>query len=339
MSSAASDRYTELHSEMSEMTDIAEPIQQLPDNILTDDTFGDFLKRAAKTSLLTAEEEVDLAQQIEAGVFATRLLNSDNPQERSRYNFASDEELHDLAELGEAARTHFTEANLRLVVKVARSYIHPGASLSDLVQIGNVGLVDAVTRFDYTLGYKFSTYAEWWIHKELKAHAANLTRSMRLPKGVIGEVREYRRTKRELEDQEADTSNEIIAEKMGKTEEQVRILARAAMPLISLDSGTNSETDSTFGDAFEDINEATPDKFAEFSDLRDKLERNLSMLDKKESALLRMYFGFDGSRRRTLYEIGELLDIPRTMVNYVKRKALNNLRGISDDLAPYLTQE
>ncbi len=281
-----------------------------------------YLNGIGKTALLTAEQEVELAKRIEAGVFAQHMLETAKkllPKRR--------EELTALVRDGRVAKNHLLEANLRLVVSLAKRYTGRGMPLLDLIQEGNLGLIRAVEKFDYAKGYKFSTYATWWIRQAITRGMADQSRTIRLPVHLVEQVNKLARLKRDLHQQLGrEATNEELGKEVGLTAEKVADLLDHARDPVSLDMPVGSDEDAPLGDFIED-GEATDAESAVISGLlQDDLRRVLATLDDREQSVIRLRYGLDDGQPRTLDQIGRRFGLSRERVRQIEREVMSKLR-------------
>ncbi|HEY8373265.1 MAG TPA: sigma-70 family RNA polymerase sigma factor [Pseudonocardiaceae bacterium] len=281
-----------------------------------------YLNGIGRTKLLTAEEEVELAKRIEAGVFAQHVLDTDtrlSPEQRA--------ELEELVRDGQEAKNHLLEANLRLVVSLAKRYTGRGMPLLDLIQEGNLGLIRAVEKFDYTKGFKFSTYATWWIRQAITRGMADQGRTIRLPVHLVEQVNKLARIKRDLHQRLGrEATNEELAEESGLPVDKVVDLMDHARDPVSLDMPVGSEEDAPLGDFIED-SEATDAENAVISGLlQDDLRRVLATLDDREQQVIRMRYGIDDGQPKTLDQIGKRFGLSRERVRQIEREVMSKLR-------------
>jgi RNA polymerase nonessential primary-like sigma factor len=281
-----------------------------------------YLNGIGKRALLTAEQEVNLAKRIEAGVFAKHVLDSEPALEPAR---AAD--LRALARDGEVARNHLLEANLRLVVSLAKRYTGRGMPLLDLIQEGNLGLIRAVEKFDYAKGFKFSTYATWWIRQAITRGMADQARTIRLPVHLVEQVNKIARVKRDLHQRLGrDATDEEIAAESGLPVEKVSELLDHSRDPVSLDMPVGSEEEAPLGDFIEDA-EATDAETAVISHLlHDDLRRVLATLEEREQNVIRMRYGLDDGQPRTLDQIGRRFGLSRERVRQIERETMAKLR-------------
>ncbi|MFD0204502.1 RNA polymerase nonessential primary-like sigma factor [Saccharothrix saharensis] len=281
-----------------------------------------YLNGIGKTALLTAADEVELAKRIEAGVFAQHKLEThpELPEERQR-------ELRALIRDGHVAKNHLLEANLRLVVSLAKRYTGRGMPLLDLIQEGNLGLIRAVEKFDYTKGFKFSTYATWWIRQAITRGMADQGRTIRLPVHLVEQVNKLARIKRDLHQQLGrEATNEELAKESGLSPEKVVDLLDHARDPVSLDMPVGTEEDAPLGDFIED-SDATDAESAVISGLlQDDLRRVLATLDPREQAVIRLRYGLEDGQPRTLDQIGKQFGLSRERVRQIEREVMSKLR-------------
>jgi RNA polymerase nonessential primary-like sigma factor len=281
-----------------------------------------YLNGIGRTALLTAAQEVELAKRIEAGVFAQHMLDTANKLNSTRRG-----ELRTLVADGHVAKNHLLEANLRLVVSLAKRYTGRGMPLLDLIQEGNLGLIRAVEKFDYTKGFKFSTYATWWIRQAITRGMADQGRTIRLPVHLVEQVNKLARIKRDLHQQLGrEATHEELAAEVGLTPEKVSDLLDHARDPVSLDMPVGSEEDAPLGDFIED-GEATDAESAVISGLlHDDLRRVLATLDDREQSVIRLRYGLDDGQPHTLDQIGKRFGLSRERVRQIEREVMSKLR-------------
>ncbi|GLZ38707.1 sigma-70 family RNA polymerase sigma factor [Actinokineospora sp. NBRC 105648] len=281
-----------------------------------------YLNGIGRTALLTAAQEVELAKRIEAGVFAQHMLDT-APQ----LSPARRAELRALIADGLTAKNHLLEANLRLVVSLAKRYTGRGMPLLDLIQEGNLGLIRAVEKFDYTKGFKFSTYATWWIRQAITRGMADQGRTIRLPVHLVEQVNKLARIKRDLHQQLGrEASKDELAREAGLTPQKVADLLDHARDPVSLDMPVGSEEDAPLGDFIED-GEATDAESAVISGLlQDDMRRVLATLDDREQSVIRLRYGLDDGQPRTLDQIGKRFGLSRERVRQIEREVMSKLR-------------
>jgi len=281
-----------------------------------------YLNGIGRTALLTAAQEVELAKGIEAGVFAQHMLDTTDDLDRKRRG-----ELRQLVADGHMAKNHLLEANLRLVVSLAKRYTGRGMPLLDLIQEGNLGLIRAVEKFDYTKGFKFSTYATWWIRQAITRGMADQGRTIRLPVHLVEQVNKLARIKRDLHQQLGrEATHEELAREVGLTPEKVSDLLDHARDPVSLDMPVGAEEDAPLGDFIED-GEATDAESAVISGLlHDDLWRVLGTLDDREQSVIRLRYGLDDGQPHTLDQIGKRFGLSRERVRQIEREVMSKLR-------------
>jgi len=289
--------------------------------ISSDDSISLYLKEMASVPLLKAEEEVRLAKQLERGNLARQRLerSSQNPARRERY-------LRDI-QVGNAARAHLIKANTRLVVSIAKRYMGQGVPFLDLIQEGNLGLMKAVSKFDYRRGCKFSTYATWWIRQSITRALAEQGRIIRLPSHVGDRIRKVYRTAQQLEQYGARRPTPVeIGDRMNLDPTKIRWLLRVSRRPLSLEKPVGEEGDSELGEFIEDEEGPTPTDKATLNLLAEKMEEILSTLDPREARILRLRFGLRDGRAYTLKEVGEKFGLTRERIRQIEREALDRLR-------------
>jgi len=289
--------------------------------ISTNDTISLYLKEMASVPLLTAKEEIRLAKRIERGKIAERQLQGDVQ------NLSSRNELSREVEIGDAARAHLISANTRLVVSIAKRYMGQGVPFLDLIQEGNLGLMKAVSRFDYRRGCKFSTYATWWIRQSVTRSLAEQGRVIRLPSHVGDRIRRVYRTAQHLEqDSGQRASPEEIATNMGLNADKVRFLIGVSRRPLSLEKPVGEEQDSELGQFIEDEDSPTPTDEAARTLLSEQMEEVLSTLRPRQARILRLRFGLHDGREYTLKEVGDKFGLTRERIRQIERDALRRLR-------------
>ncbi|MEO5832688.1 MAG: sigma-70 family RNA polymerase sigma factor [Nakamurella sp.] len=280
-----------------------------------------YLNGIGKTALLTAEQEVDLAKRIEAGLYANwKLQNAKIPAKLAK-------DLARLVRDGETARQHLLVANLRLVVSLAKRYSGRGMPLLDLIQEGNLGLIRAVEKFDYTKGFKFSTYATWWIRQAISRGMADQGRTIRLPVHLVEQVNKLARLKRELHQQLGrDATFAELAEESGIPEGKIADLLDHARDPVSLDMPVGSDEDAPLGDFIQDGESMSAESMVVARFMNADISRVLDTLDERESTVLRLRYGLEDGRPRTLDEIGRVFGISRERVRQIERDSMAKLR-------------
>ncbi|MBX6371281.1 MAG: RNA polymerase sigma factor [Acidothermus sp.] len=288
---------------------------------LSHDPVRNYLNEIGRTPLLDAAQEVELAKRIEAGVYAEVKLADPNLTEEQR------RELEWVRDDGARAKAHMLEANLRLVVSVAKRYSNRGMSFLDVIQEGNLGLIRAVEKFDYTKGYKFSTYAMWWIRQAITRALADQARTIRLPVHVVEQLNKLTRLQRELHQQlgREPTSEELAAE-LDRTPEQIEEMLRNARQPVSLDNPVGDDEDTLLGDLIEDMEAPAASDALEYQAMIDTVHRALAGLDPREARVIQLRFGLVGGRPHTLDEIGRDVGLTRERVRQIEREALAKLR-------------
>jgi len=281
-----------------------------------------YLNGIGRTALLTAEQEVDLAKSIEAGVFAGHKLETG-----SRLSPQRKADLRAVIRGGNTARNHLLVANLRLVVSLAKRYTGRGMPLLDLIQEGNLGLIRAVEKFDYTKGFKFSTYATWWIRQAISRGMADQGRTIRLPVHLVEQVNKLSRLKRELHQQLGrDASMAELAEESGIPQEKIADLLDHARDPVSLDMPVGSDEEAPLGDFIEDSESTSAEAQVVASFMHQDINKVLHTLDDRERSVVRLRYGLDDGRPRTLDEIGRVFGISRERVRQIERDSMAKLR-------------
>ncbi|GAA4109616.1 MULTISPECIES: RNA polymerase sigma factor [Streptomyces] len=298
------------------------------------DLFRQYLREIGRIPLLTAAEEVELARRVEAGLFAEEKLGS-TPDLDSQLAL----DLDKLVVMGRMAKRRLIEANLRLVVSVAKRYVGRGLTMLDLVQEGNLGLIRAVEKFDYARGYKFSTYATWWIRQAMSRALADQARTIRVPVHVVELInRVVRVQRRMLQERGYEPTAEEVAAHLDLTPERVGEVLRLAQEPVSLHAPVGEEDDVALGDLIEDGDAASPVESAAFLLLRQHLEAVLSTLGERERKVVQLRYGLADGRPRTLEEIGRIFGVTRERIRQIESKTLNKLRdhAFADQLRGYL---
>jgi RNA polymerase primary sigma factor len=286
------------------------------------DSVHTYLKSIGRTSLLTAEQEVDLAKRIEAGLYAEHKLETET-------GLAEDyrRDLEDVAEDGRRAKAHMLEANLRLVVSVAKKYSDRGLSLLDVVQEGNLGLIRAVEKFDYTKGYKFSTYAMWWIRQAIQRGFADSARTIRLPVHVLEMLSKLSRVERDMHQRLGrEPTPEELAVELDRTPDQIEELLRTSRQPISLDSTIGEDGETSIGDLIEDVDAPEASELVDRQLLADQLRHALDALTPREATIMAMRFGLYDGNPHTLDEIGRALGLTRERIRQLEKQSLSKLR-------------
>ncbi|MBN1284988.1 MAG: RNA polymerase sigma factor RpoD [Anaerolineae bacterium] len=291
-------------------------------DVSSDDTVGLYLKEMARVPLLTTEEEVDLAMRFEAGKEAGKELSRLNGHNAERRV-----ELEWLVEDGKAAREHLIKANTRLVVSIAKKYMGRGVPFLDLIQEGNLGLMKAVEKFDYRRGYRFSTYATWWIRQTITRAIADQGRTIRVPVHMSDRIRRLYRTARDLEQQYGRKATpEEIAEAMHMEPRKVQWMLKVSWRPLSLERPVGEEEDSELGSFIEDDSTPTPTESTYDNLLREKVEEVLATLTPREARILRLRFGLQNGRSYTLEEVGQKFGLTRERIRQIEGRALRRLR-------------
>ncbi|MEV0226192.1 RNA polymerase sigma factor [Streptomyces sp. NPDC050704] len=298
------------------------------------DLFRQYLREIGRIPLLTAAEEVELARRVEAGLFAEEKLRLASDLDSQ---LALD--LDKLVVMGRMAKRRLIEANLRLVVSVAKRYVGRGLTMLDLVQEGNLGLIRAVEKFDYARGYKFSTYATWWIRQAMSRALADQARTIRVPVHVVELInRVVRVQRRMLQERGYEPTPEEVAEHLDLPSERVSEVLRLAQEPVSLHAPVGEEDDVALGDLIEDGDATSPVESAAFLLLREHLEAVLSTLGERERKVVQLRYGLADGRPRTLEEIGRIFGVTRERIRQIESKTLNKLRdhAFADQLRGYL---
>lgn len=298
------------------------------------DLFRQYLREIGRIPLLTAAEEVELARRVEAGLFAEEKLGS-TPDLDSELAL----DLDRLVVMGRMAKRRLIEANLRLVVSVAKRYVGRGLTMLDLVQEGNLGLIRAVEKFDYARGYKFSTYATWWIRQAMSRALADQARTIRVPVHVVELInRVVRVQRRMLQERGYEPTPDEVAAHLDLAPERVGEVLRLAQEPVSLHAPVGEEDDVALGDLIEDGDAASPVESAAFLLLREHLEAVLSTLGERERKVVQLRYGLADGRPRTLEEIGRIFGVTRERIRQIESKTLNKLRdhAFADQLRGYL---
>ncbi|MEW2380652.1 RNA polymerase sigma factor [Micromonospora sp. NPDC047707] len=290
------------------------------------DSVRAYLKQIGKVPLLNAEQEVELAKRIEAGLYAAeRLRAADEGEEKLNREMQRD--LLWISRDGERAKNHLLEANLRLVVSLAKRYTGRGMAFLDLIQEGNLGLIRAVEKFDYTKGYKFSTYATWWIRQAITRAMADQARTIRIPVHMVEVINKLGRIQRELlQDLGREPTPEELAKEMDITPEKVLEIQQYAREPISLDQTIGDEGDSQLGDFIEDSEAVVAVDAVSFSLLQDQLQQVLQTLSEREAGVVRLRFGLTDGQPRTLDEIGQVYGVTRERIRQIESKTMSKLR-------------
>ncbi|WP_081744612.1 RNA polymerase sigma factor [Arthrobacter sp. H14] len=298
------------------------PVQQVLVAGASADPVKDYLKLIGKVALLNAAGEVDLARRVEAGLFAGHKLAGDGELEEKLSR-----ELRWLVHEGEAAKRHLIEANLRLVVSVAKRYTGRGMLFLDLIQEGNLGLIRAVEKFDYARGFKFSTYAMWWIRQAITRAMADQSRTIRLPVHVNETINRLARTQRELlQDLGRDPEPAELALALDMTVERVNEIQRHGRDPISLDTSLGEDGDTSFGDLIEDSDAVVPAEAADAVFLREQLHAVLDTLTEREAGIMALRYGLTNGKPATLAETGQAYGISRERIRQIGAQSMDKLR-------------
>ncbi len=305
----------------------------VPDGVSIEDPVRMYLKEIGKVPLLSAEEEIEFAKKIEDGAAAEEklkdmdlMLETAEGEERETLEKEKKELGYVIAD-GEDAKQRLAEANLRLVVSIAKRYVGRGMLFLDLIQEGNLGLIKAVEKFDYRKGYKFSTYATWWIRQAITRAIADQARTIRIPVHMVETINKLIRVNRQLlQELGREPLPEEIAEKMDIPVERVREISKISQEPVSLETPIGEEEDSHLGDFIQDDNVPVPAEAAAFTLLKEQLVEVLSTLTEREQKVLRLRFGLDDGRARTLEEVGKEFNVTRERIRQIEAKALRKLR-------------
>jgi RNA polymerase primary sigma factor len=290
------------------------------------DSVRAYLKQIGKVALLNAEEEVELAKRIEAGLYATQLM-AEFAERGEKLTTANRRDYSWICRDGDRAKNHLLEANLRLVVSLAKRYTGRGMAFLDLIQEGNLGLIRAVEKFDYTKGYKFSTYATWWIRQAITRAMADQARTIRIPVHMVEVINKLGRIQRELlQDLGREPSPEELAKEMDITPEKVLEIQQYAREPISLDQTIGDEGDSQLGDFIEDSEAVVAVDAVSFTLLQDQLQSVLETLSEREAGVVRLRFGLTDGQPRTLDEIGQVYGVTRERIRQIESKTMSKLR-------------
>jgi RNA polymerase primary sigma factor len=291
------------------------------------DSVHTYLKSIGRTSLLTAEQEVDLAKRIEAGLFAEHKLETLGLESGAGLDEKFRRELEMVAEDGRRAKSHMLEANLRLVVSVAKKYSDRGLSLLDVVQEGNLGLIRAVEKFDYTKGYKFSTYAMWWIRQAIQRGFADSARTIRLPVHVLEMLSKLSRVERDMHQKLGrEPTPEELAVELDRTPDQIEELLRTSRQPISLDSTIGEDGETSIGDLIEDVDAPEASELVDRQLMAEQLRSALDALTPREATIMAMRFGLYDGNPHTLDEIGRALGLTRERIRQLEKQSLSKLR-------------
>ena len=306
----------------------------VPEGVSVEDPVRIYLKEIGKVQLLSADEEIELAQKMEAGSVAVekipllkeRLAETGDEQEKEEIQ-AEIKALQLDVDRGSDAKKRLAEANLRLVVSIAKRYVGRGMLFLDLIQEGNLGLIKAVEKFDYRKGYKFSTYATWWIRQAITRAIADQARTIRIPVHMVETINKLIRVSRQLlQELGREPTPEEIAEEMKMPVERVREILKISQEPVSLETPIGEEEDSHLGDFIKDDNVPVPADAATFTLLKEQLEEVLGTLTEREQKVLTLRFGLEDGRARTLEEVGKEFNVTRERIRQIEAKALRKLR-------------
>lgn len=320
---------------LSEKDDTDEPAQKVTVAGATSDPVKDYLKQIGKVALLNAEQEVDLSKRIEAGLYADHLLKTSQETMTPKQI----RELHYVVQDGQMAKNHLLEANLRLVVALAKKYTGRGMLFLDLIQEGNLGLIRAVEKFDYSKGYKFSTYATWWIRQAITRAMADQARTIRIPVHMVEVINKLARVQRQmLQDLGREPTPDELAQELEMTPEKVVEVQKYGREPISLHTPLGEDGDSEFGDLIEDSEAVVPADAVSFMMLQEQLQRVLDTLSERESGVIAMRFGLKDGQPKTLDEIGRRYGVTRERIRQIEAKTMSKLRhpARSQSLRDYL---
>jgi RNA polymerase sigma factor (sigma-70 family) len=312
-------------------------VEQITTDLRTDevaeerDLVGVYLHEISKTPLLDAAQEVDLAKAIEAGLYAERLLDKEDPLEGAKIpEGVTEAELRRLVAEGEYAKDLFIRANLRLVVSIARRYVRSGMPMLDLIQEGNTGLVRAVEKFDYVRGYKFSTYATWWIRQAISRAIAQQERTVRLPVHLVEDVNRMRNVARQLtRESGTEPEPEQIAAAMDVPAERVRELMRWSQDTVSLDTPVGDDGDTNLGDLVADSDVPSPEDVVLAAMERTRIEGLLNHLDDRSAGIMRARYGLEDGREHSLTEVATRFSLSRERIRQLEIQALGRLRELA----------
>lgn len=320
---AAADEPEETGFVVSDADEDDAPVQQVVTAGATADPVKDYLKQIGKVALLNAEQEVELAKRIEAGLFAEEKLAAEGDDLDRKLK----RELQWIAHDGKRAKNHLLEANLRLVVSLAKRYTGRGMLFLDLIQEGNLGLIRAVEKFDYTKGYKFSTYATWWIRQAITRAMADQARTIRIPVHMVEVINKLARVQRQmLQDLGREPTPEELAKELDMTPEKVVEVQKYGREPISLHTPLGEDGDSEFGDLIEDSEAIVPADAVSFTLLQEQLHQVLDTLSEREAGVVSMRFGLSDGQPKTLDEIGKVYGVTRERIRQIESKTMSKLR-------------
>ncbi|GAA4703529.1 RNA polymerase primary sigma factor [Promicromonospora umidemergens] len=312
---------------VSDKDDDDQPAQQVVTAGATADPVKDYLKQIGKVALLNAEQEVELAKRIEAGLFAEERLATTEFDRTDKDQRRFERDLKWIAHDGKRAKNHLLEANLRLVVSLAKRYTGRGMLFLDLIQEGNLGLIRAVEKFDYTKGYKFSTYATWWIRQAITRAMADQARTIRIPVHMVEVINKLARVQRQmLQDLGREPTPEELAKELDMTPEKVVEVQKYGREPISLSTPLGEDGDSEFGDLIEDSEAVVPADAVSFTLLQEQLHQVLDTLSEREAGVVSMRFGLQDGQPKTLDEIGKVYGVTRERIRQIESKTMSKLR-------------
>ncbi|MDG4858243.1 sigma-70 family RNA polymerase sigma factor [Streptomyces sp. T-3] len=313
-------------------SDAARSVRVGTGEIADRDLVGMYLDEIARTPLLDAAREVELSQIIEAGVYAEKILAGEVEEESKAASGATREELEALIADSDRAKDIFIRSNLRLVVAVARRYPRSGLPLLDLIQEGNAGLVRAVEKFDYRKGFKFSTYATWWIRQAITRSIADQSRTIRLPVHLVEELGRIRRVQREFNRENGrDPEHTEIAAELGSTPERVGDVLDWARDPVSLNMSVDDDGDTQFGDLLEDTSAVSPEQSVLTLLRSEELDDLIGRLDQRTASIIKMRYGIEDGRERTLTEVGKEHGLTRERIRQIEKHALLELKRLARD--------
>ena len=300
---------------------------QLPASLKVDDPVRMYLKEIGKIPLLTTEEETLYAEQVVEGRTAKQKLDEIDADDNNTVTIEEYEALQDIVEVADEAKDKLVNANLRLVVSIAKKYLSRGLQFLDLIQEGNMGLIKAVDKFDHKKGFKFSTYATWWIRQAITRAVADQARTIRIPVHMVETINKLVRIQRQLvQEFSREPTPEEVAERMDITVEKVQQIQRIAQEPISLESPVGEEEDSSLGDFISDPHALDPYEYTAKMKLREELDEVLATLTEREERVLRLRFGLIDGRQRTLEEVGKEFNVTRERIRQIEAKALRKLK-------------
>lgn len=318
----------DLDKELEEIEVTKEELEDLsvPEGINIDDHVKMYLKEIGKVNLLTPEEEMSLAKRMVDGE-AAKVKLDEKLEANAKITKSEREKLNFLISDGEKAKKNLAEANLRLVVSIAKRYVGRGMMFLDLIQEGNLGLIKAVDKFDYTKGYKFSTYATWWIRQAITRAIADQARTIRIPVHMVETINKLVRVSRQLvQELGREPTPEELARELNMPVEKVREISKISQEPVSLETPIGEEEDSHLGDFIPDDDAPAPSEAASFVLLKEQLGDVLKTLTPREAKVLRLRFGLDDGRARTLEEVGKEFEVTRERIRQIEAKALRKLR-------------